>query len=61
VRSLCYASVTALVTDVHGVVRVVRTTELVWSAFVRPDGERVRPCGEASRGTNRSVRHLSYP
>ncbi len=42
VRSLCYASVTALVTDVHGVVRVVRTTELVWSAFVRPDGERVR-------------------
>lgn len=39
---LCYARVTTLVAHVHGVVRVVRTTEFVWRALVRPDGERVR-------------------
>jgi len=42
VRGLCYARVTTLVTDVHGVVRIVRTTEFVWRALVRPDGEHVR-------------------
>ena len=42
VCALRYACIAALVTDVHGVVRVVRTTEFVWRALVGPDGERVR-------------------
>ena len=42
VCGLCDTCVTTLVANVHGVVRIVRTTEFVRRTFVRPNGERVR-------------------
>ena len=42
VRGLRNAGIATLVTDVHGVVRVVRTTEFVWRTLIGPNGERVR-------------------